>query len=180
MVLAVLAHLQQPKPGISPLELSSTTMSRNNCKFRGVVAISPRTSNEAAAESFWYNHGRDNMNRKCLRVITETWRPRNDVWAAPVLAKAGFWDGMRTERVLLVVGGSEVYLDDVRRVAHAMGAAKVGGQTVIQGSSVKAEDSALQLVVCPGEMHCQASLDQSLGIRDGHMTREVAQWLSRL
>lgn len=120
------------------------------------------------------------MDRKCLRVITETWRPRDDVWAAPVLARAGFWDGIRAERVLLVVGGSEVYLDDVRRVAHVMGAAEEIRNTGIQGSLDKARDSAVQLIVCSGEMHCQASLDQCLGIRDGHMTREVVQWLSRL
>lgn len=174
MALAVLAHLQQPKPGITPLALPASD------KFRGAVAISPRTANLATAESFRTNSGKDFMSEHSLVAITASWKPEADVWAAPVLAAKGFWDGFRAEKLLLVVGADEVYRDDVCHTAKMMGAREVGvGSLDAKAKAPRAHGPDAQLIVCPNEMHCQASLDMSVGIRDGYMTRGVAGWLAR-
>lgn len=119
------------------------------------------------------------MNKRSLSAITETWKPADDVWAAPVLAKSGFWDGLKAHRTLLVVGENEVYRDDVCHVASSMGAAENTRRVMMKGNLEKATVPAVQLIICPGEMHCQASLDNSLGITDGHMTQGIARWLSK-
>lgn len=174
MALAVLAHLQQPKPGITPLALPGAA------KFRGAVAISPRTANLATAESFRTNSGKDFMSEHSLVAITASWKPEADVWAAPVLAAKGFWDGFRAERLLLVVGADEVYRDDVCHTAKMMGAREVGvGLADAKAKAPRVQGPDAQLMVCPNEMHCQASLDMSVRIRDGYMTRGVAGWLAR-
>ncbi|KAJ4389861.1 hypothetical protein N0V93_007333 [Gnomoniopsis smithogilvyi] len=172
IALAIMAHLQEPKIGISPLVVSE--------KFKGLLAISPRTANKPQANSFQYNGGKDFMNKKSLSAITATWKPADDVWAAPVLARAGFWDGLKAARALLVVGENEVYHDDVCHVANIMGATGNTGRITMKGNLEKAIDPAVQLIVCPGEMHCQASLDKGLGITDGHMTQGIVRWLSCL
>lgn len=171
IALAIMAHLQEPKFGISPLIIPE--------KFKGLLAISPRTANKPKADSFRYNGGKDFMSKKSLSAITGIWQPAEDVWAAPVLAKSGFWDGLQAERALLVVGENEVYRDDVCHVAKVMGATKDTGKVAMKGNLDKSSDPAVQLIVCPGEMHCQASLDKGLGITDGHMTQGIARWLSR-
>lgn len=170
IALAIMAHLQEPKIGISPLIVQEN--------FKGLLAISPRTANRPQADSFQYNGGKDFMSKQSLRAITKTWKPADDVWAAPVLAKAGFWDELKVGRALLVVGENEVYRDDVCHVANVMGATHETGGVAMKNDLEKAADPAVQLIVCPGEMHCQASLDKGLGITDGHMTQGVARWLS--
>lgn len=176
MALAVLAHLQQPKPGITPLALPPAPAN----KFRGAVAISPRTANLATAESFRTNSGKDFMSEHSLVAITASWKPEADVWAAPVLAPKGFWNGVRAEKLLLVVGADEVYRDDVCHTAKMMGAREVGvGSLDAKTRLPRGAGPDAQLIICPNEMHCQASLDMSVGIRDGYMTRGVAGWLAR-
>lgn len=173
IALAIMAHLQEPKVGISPLIIRE--------EFKGLLAISPRTANKPKAASFQYNEGKDFMSKESLSATAETWRPAEDVWAAPVLAKSGFWDGLKAGRALLVVGEKEVYLDDVCHVAQVMGAtsSKKTGRAAMKSNLAKASDPAVQLLRCPGEMHCQASLDKSLGITTGYMTQGIAHWLSR-
>lgn len=171
MALAIMAHLQEPKTGIAPLIISD--------EFKGLLAISPRTANQPQAESFQYNGGKDFMNKRSLSAITATWQPADDVWAAPVLAKPGFWDGLRAGRTLLVVGENEVYRDDVCHVANAMGAKENRSRITTKGHLEKDHEPAVQLIICPGEMHCQASLDRTLGIMDGYMTQGIARWLSK-
>lgn len=170
IALAIMAHLQEPKMGIAPLIMSD--------EFRGLLAISPRTANQPQAESFQYNGGKDFMSKRSLSAITATWKPADDVWAAPVLAKPGFWDGLKAGRALIVVGENEVYRDDVCHVANAMGAKENDSKVTMKGDLEKGREPAVQLIVCPGEMHCQASLDKTLGIMDGHMTQGIARWLS--
>lgn len=178
MALAIMAHLQQPKAGVTLLSLP-TAQNQAPAKFRGLLAISPRTANAGTAESFRYNSGKDFMSKYSLGAITASWKPAADVWAAPVLARDGFWTGLRAERALLVVGGHEVYKDDVCHVAKAMGASEVGlVELEAKGELEKGYGPALQFFVCPGEMHCQASLDLGLRIHDGYMTRGITGWLS--
>lgn len=178
MALAVMAHLQQPKAGVTPLALP-TGRNQAPIKFKGLLAISPRTANAGTAKSFRYNSGKDFMSNHSLGAFTASWKPAADVWAAPVLARAGFWNGLQAERALLVVGGHEVYKDDVCHVAKAIGASELGiAELESKGELENGYGPALQFVVCPGEMHCQASLDLSLRIYDGYMTRAVIGWLS--
>lgn len=185
IALAIMAHLQEPKSGIAPLLLTSSPPSPpkvgTGLRFRGVLAISPRTANAPTAESFQYNAGKDFMSKRSLGAITRSWRPESEVWAAPVLAKVGFWDGIKADMTLLVVGGNEVYKDDVCTVAKVMGANKGDFRnTDAKGDEEKGYGSAVQLLVCPGEMHCQSSMDYGLGIHDGYMARGIAGWLSRI
>lgn len=179
IVLAIMAHLQEPKAGIAPLILPPIQGTRT-ANFWGVLAISPRTANRPIAESFRYNAGKDFMNKDSLNAITDCWKPKDEVWAAPVLAKPGFWPAVKADRMLLIVGGNEVYRDDVCHVAMVMNATKVDvGGMAAEGEVEKGHSPALQLMICPGEMHCQASLDMSLGITDGYMTQGLGQWLSK-
>lgn len=183
VALAIMAHLQQPKPGITPLSLSSPRQQQQRihpAKFKGVLAISPRTTNTGTSDSFRYNSGKDFMSKHTVGVTAANWKPEEDVWAAPVLARDGFWAGLKAERLLLLVGGYEVSRDDVCHVAKSMGAKEVE----ITGLEMKAvvekgHDPALQLIVCPGEVHCQAIIDWGLRIQDGFMMRGTVGWLAR-
>lgn len=176
LALALLAHLQSPKPGIAALppgavvDRDGADGSDSSTRLRAVVAVSPRTRNDATASSYNSNAWKDSMGRASLAAIAANWAPAEEVWAAPDLADAGFWKGLRAEHVLLVAGDDEVYRDDIAHTAEVMRAAAA------------ADDGrpTVRYVVCPGEIHVQCAMDIALGIEDGFMTREVMSWLGSL
>ncbi|TPX10341.1 uncharacterized protein E0L32_008746 [Thyridium curvatum] len=158
LLLALLAHLQSPKPG-----LTAVTAEGN---LRGLLAVSPRTRNQAVTASYDTNKWKDCLGRRSLRVITGHWQPKDDVWAGPDTAEVSFWDGLRADKIIFIAGGDEVYRDDVVDTAGTITQA-VGADRV-------------QLVICPGEMHVQASLDLAMGIEDGLTLKAIVDCLATL
>lgn len=104
--------------------------------------------------------------------LTGAWRPVNgEVWGTPVCAEKGFWSGVLANvvmNVLLLVGGDEVYLDDVTNLAEMMGEGEKSGR------------KTLELEVCEGEAHAQCAMDVGLGIEDGIMLGKTLAWLQSI
>lgn len=100
-----------------------------------------------------------------MAKFTANWKPViGDVWATPVKGDKAFWSDTRAERVLLVVGGHEVYLDDIKQLASLMGAEQKLG-------------SKVELAICAGEIHVQCVLDTAMKITNGLMNSAVNDWL---
>lgn len=95
--------------------------------------------------------------------ILSNWQPLPEVWAGAAHGDAAFWSDMPAERVLLLVGRGELYRDGVVEAGGIIGASNPAG-------------SAIQLVVCPEEVHIQMSADLSLGIYDGYMLNTALRW----
>ncbi|EJP62091.1 lipase/esterase, putative [Beauveria bassiana ARSEF 2860] len=159
LTLALLAHLREPHPRITPV-CGSGTESR---KLLGAIATSPRTSDRTNFASITTNAGKDYMTVWFLKNIILNWQPLPEVWAGAAHGDATFWSDIRAERVLLLVGGDELYRDGVIEAGKIMGA----------GGSAR---SPVELVVCPGEVHVQMGIDLILGIDDGYMLKTAISW----
>lgn len=151
LALALLAHLQRPREGITPV--------LGEDKLRGLLAVSPRTRNEATKASYESNAGKDWISKGLLKVIGAAWRPLPEVWAAADLGDEAFWKGMRAERVAFVVGGDEVYRDDVVHTGRKL---------------------SVEVIVCPSEPHIMCQLDAVVGYEKGKMLQTVLSWLATL
>ncbi|KAI9693743.1 MAG: hypothetical protein M1822_003014 [Bathelium mastoideum] len=163
LTLALLAHLQDPHPRVTPVEFATEGQ-----KLRAALCVSPRTNNIYTAPSYSFNGSKDYLSSDAVRLFTSNWQPAGDeVWASPVSGSKAFWEDAHASKVLLVVGGDEVYLDDVKTQAELMNA----------GSTT---DANIQLRICPGEVHDQPILDFGQGIEDGCMTIEILSWLRAL
>ena len=157
LMLGLLAHMQQPHPSIEALDIQTSD------KLAAAICISARTGIDATASSYDYNADKDIMGRHTMKAINETWRPdRGHVWAVPVRGDRSFWRDVKVERMLLLAGADEVYVDDVREFADLVGAEEAG--------------SRMHLKICPGEIHDQWALDLGLGIEDGVMTTSLLEW----
>lgn len=119
LTLALLAHLRSPHPDIAPVSLLASPTHR----LLGAICMSPRCSNDASTASYDYNRDKDIVGRESMSVFTANWQPApNHIWAAPRLAEAALWDDLYANRILLVAGKDEVYVEDIKSVASAMGA----------------------------------------------------------
>lgn len=185
LTLALLAHLQTPHPDIAAVEFSGEADSKDakTRMLRGAFCVSPRCANSCTSRSWttngdgWNGKGRDIITVGLMEKFTENWRPvAGEVWGTPVCGDERFWrniPGNIVQRVLLVAGEDEVYLDDIRELAELMGADEDEGGLAKRNAKV-------EFTVCKGEVHAQCVIDAGLGIDDGIMFRRVLDWLQGL
>lgn len=166
LVLGLLAHLNTPHPDITPVSMSSPLAS--------AIAISPRCSNSTAAESFIYNADKDIIDAAGLNEFVQKWQPVSDhVWAAADRGPEGFWtaeDAINADKMLLVAGEDECYLDDIRDFAKLISA----------GDPKEVGDTAArQLIIARRSVHVQAVVDLAMGIDNGFMTKALLDWANK-
>jgi acetyl esterase/lipase len=161
LVLALLAHLKKPHPEIEPLEMH----------IRGACMISPWVGIDYNAPSYESNAQKDCLSKEIMLHFDELWRPRHELWAAPVDAPSGFWRDVfatMVDRSIVVVGKDEVFLDDILTFA------------MDSDSTAEMADGRLRLVQCWGEFHVQAAVDYAFGIKGGLMKKAVLEWFLQL
>lgn len=165
LTLALLAHLRDPAPGVTPVRLGTEGQQK---KLRGALCISPRTISACTAPSWTLNAHKDILSPQHMELITSNWKPvRGEVWAEPLLGGRAFWSDVVAERVLLIAGGDEVYRDDIVAMAEVMGA------TTTDGGATNSK----RLIVAEGEIHAQVIVDVTLGIENGQMLQGSLHWL---
>lgn len=161
ILLGLLAHLKTPHPDIEPVDLSSPLAS--------AICISPRCSNDTTSQSFIDNASKDVIDAANLASFVEKWQPDNDhVWAAANRGGKEFWggnDAIKVNKMLIVAGEDEVYLDGIREFAHLVSA---------QSADVTTADR--QYVIAPKSVHVQAVIDHAMGVEDRSMTDALLSW----
>lgn len=162
LALALLAHIKQPHPRVPNVEQVSV-----DNKLKGALLISPWVSNALTAVSYEENYRKDFLNREALKRFIRLWAPKHEMWADCLQAPLNFWVGLPVERVLLTVGGFEVFRDDVRRLATLMHA---------KGN----KDSLIRFVETPAEIHAQPVVDAALRLPLCKSLLEVLQWCQSL
>ncbi|CZT23757.1 uncharacterized protein RCC_09471 [Ramularia collo-cygni] len=166
MVLGLLAHLKSAHPDISPVEMISPLAS--------AICISPRCSNDITAQSFTDNAGKDVIDAAGLSAFVEKWQPVSDhVWAAANRGGKAFWaeeDSAKAEKMLIIAGEDEVYLDDIRAFAKLVS---------IEAPDDLDETADRQFLVAPKSVHVQAVIDHARGVEDGFMTKALMNWAGK-
>ena len=148
LVLALLAHLHHPAPGVS--RISGFGEAGEKEQFRCVFLLSPWVTTSLSAASFRENASRDYLHRAAVRMFLDFWRPREeDVWADILRAEKDFWATLPVARMVVTVGDSEVFRDDVKAMAQKCGAG-IGDRLTFE--------------VLPREIHVQAVVDRVLGL----------------
>ena len=160
LALGLLTHLIRPHPKVDRVNLQGN--------LRGLYTVSARTINIVTADSFRRNASKDIISAKFTKWFTDEWKPTDgEIWGAPQLAETGFWEHVPAERVLLLAGSDECYVDDNRIFAQKFGAVEEAG-------------ASRQLIVAAGEFHDQCVLELGAGIDDGNMMRALDSWLADL
>lgn len=166
LVLALLAHLQKPHPRIAPVTLQSS--------LAIALCISPRCTNSTDAPSFRTNAGKDIIDAEASKSFVSMWEPvRTEVWADAISGGKEFWgrsDSVKADRLFLVVGEDECYLDDVRIFAGLVSA---------RGISDGDEASARQFAVAKESFHVQTVIELAAKVTNGRMTADILSWASR-
>jgi acetyl esterase/lipase len=160
LATAVLSHLSHPHPStttpITPLTLPS--------KLRGVVLSSPWLSFSCTAPSFTHNANLDlrspTTSLKWSAAFLGTSNTENYNQAAT--APTEWWSDVQVEDVLIVAGGDEICVDDIRFFAGKL-------------RSVKRE---VEFVVGEREAHGGPDLDLEMRFKDvGVQGVKVDSWL---
>ncbi|KAM0709543.1 hypothetical protein Q7P35_003582 [Cladosporium inversicolor] len=141
LALALLAHTKQPHPLVPNVERVPI-----DSKLKGALLISPWVSTAATAASYEENSRKDYLTCEAIEAFIRLWAPKNEMWADFLQAPANFWVGLPVERVLLTVGGFEVFRDDVRTFA-----------TLMEAKADK--DNLVRFVETPAEVHVQPAVD---------------------
>jgi acetyl esterase/lipase len=163
LALALLAHIKQPHPLVPNIEQVSI-----DTKLKGALLISPWVSNALTAASYEENVEKDFLNRKAMETFIRLWAPKDEMWADCLLqAPIDFWVRLPVERVLLTVGGFEVFRDDVRRLATLMDA---------KGN----KDGLIRFVETPAEIHAQPVVDAALRLPLCISLLEILLWCQSL
>jgi acetyl esterase/lipase len=114
LVLAVLSHLAHPHPhsSIAPLTL--------NENLRGALLLSPWIDFQLDHKSLHTNADRDAISAKSLGLWAQALLcdSQGDVYSHPAKAPAGWWRVLPVEDIFIGVGGDEVLLDSIMRLAH--------------------------------------------------------------
>ena len=161
LVLALLAHLHDPAPGVPRVSGFSETKEQ----FKGVFLFSPWVTTSLAAASFRENALRDYLNETAARMFLGFSKPRQEVWADILRAKEDFWDTLPVKKMVMTVGEFEVFRDDVAMMAKRCGAG-IGERLTFES--------------VPGEIHVQAVVDRALRLPPTPSLIVHLKWLQGL
>jgi acetyl esterase/lipase len=161
LVLALLAHLHDPAPGVPRI----SGFGEAGEAFKGVFLFSPWVTTSLAAASFRENASRDYLNGTVVEMFLDFWKPREEVWADILRAKEDFWATLPVQRMMVTVGEFEVFRDDVRSMAKKCGA-DIGERLTFE--------------ISPGEVHVQAVVDRALGLPPARSLVVHLKWLHGL
>lgn len=87
-----------------------------------------------------------------------------DAFSEPGSAESEWWSKCRAKAVLLVVGGFEIFRDDI----------------LMFGEKLKAAMFPLQAVECPSQVHMDCILDSQGDLEHGIMSQTIWEWLQQV
>jgi acetyl esterase/lipase len=158
LALALLMHIKVPHPLVPKI------VGYPRCdRFKGALLISPWVSPTCAAASYTVNSAKDCLTVAGLEECTRLWAPEQSRWTdfaqtpsctlAPVLAR----------RILITVGGFEIFRDDVKKLA-----VKIDAKTD--------KDSPIESLEFQDAVHLQAVVDEALCLPLCTSLRETLLW----
>ena len=136
-------------------------------ELKGALLISPWVSNTTTAPSYRENSKKDYLTREAVEAFARLWTPKEELWGDFSQAPTDFWAGLPVKRVLLTVGGFEVFRDDVRAFA-----------TMMEAKSSK--ESLVRFVETPAEIHVQPAVDAALRLPLCKSFLEILLWCRSL
>lgn len=108
LTVATLLHLSHPHPEIEPLALSAP--------LAGVFTYAPWINFSTEWPSMKDNLWKDIITPDVLTRWSTSYRADKpaDNWNEPLNAPAEWWDGAKTERILVLAGGDEILLSPIQ------------------------------------------------------------------
>ena len=148
---SLLSHLLHPSKYIEALPLSE--------KLDGICFICPFVSFDYDKKSYKYNANRDYLSLEAVKELNSNFKPPElsdedaikDPQLSPLDAPRGWWKNSPVERMLVVAGTWEVFLDDC--VAF--------GQRLTEEA---VPQTKVDVVQCAKEVHAACIVDQMLGL----------------
>ncbi|OOG00765.1 hypothetical protein ASPCADRAFT_518 [Aspergillus carbonarius ITEM 5010] len=155
--LAVLLHLTHPHPDIEPLEISQP--------LAGVFGHAPWISYRTDGASVVENAFKDLVTVQGLDAWSSAYLAgkggQGDPWSEPAKAPLEWWEGLKTEHVLIVVGRDEVLFSSVEEFVEKL--RKVVPNTVY--------------VIGQGETHIAAVYAADAVGVDTQQSQAIINWL---
>ncbi|PYH99657.1 alpha/beta hydrolase fold protein [Aspergillus ellipticus CBS 707.79] len=112
LALAVLLHLSHPNPEIDTLEISRP--------LAGVFCHAPWIDYRTDGPSVQKNAYKDMIRPEILNYWSAIYlgSKEGDAWSEPAKAPAEWWEGVKTEQVLIVAGGDEILISGIDEFAQ--------------------------------------------------------------
>jgi acetyl esterase/lipase len=158
LALALLMHIKQPHPLVPKI------VGYPRCdRLKGALLISPWVSLTCGAASYERNATKDCLAVAGLKKCKRLWNPEQARWSDFVETPTCALTPVLARRILLTVGGFEIFKDDVKRLAEKIGAGKD-------------KDSPIKALEFEDAVHLQAVVDEALGLPLCKSLRETLLW----
>lgn len=110
--MGLLSHLQHAHPALKPITLER--------KLRGFAVLSPWVTFNQSAVSMTTNKYSDALPTKSLKLWSEAFMGRASVdeYNNPLTAPSDWWKNCMVERVLILAGREELFVDDIEAFAE--------------------------------------------------------------
>ncbi|KAJ9605374.1 hypothetical protein H2200_010031 [Cladophialophora chaetospira] len=144
LATALLAHLANPHPSVSPIKVSSN--------IGGALLVSPWVSFTQTRDSWKTNYRKDALDPKTVRVWSNNFMGKtpNDDWSQPAEAPAEWWKGLKVDHLAITAGEDEILRDDIRVLAE----------------KIKVHYPRVEYFEAPGEAHDAIVMDKMVSTKD--------------
>ncbi|PQE22214.1 alpha beta hydrolase fold protein [Rutstroemia sp. NJR-2017a WRK4] len=185
LILALLSHILHPE--LSPLSSSSSSSRKPPLPspLNSALLIAPWLTFSTSSPTFLSNKESDILDTHVLQKWSSAfigdWKGSGkgngeEAFLEPMKADGMWWKGLKgvvKEGILVVAGGDEAFVGDVREWVENM-----KEQLMNEVEDVGAEEW-LRLVVAEGEYHDQPSIGIGLydEVEDGGQTKAIKEWI---
>lgn len=147
LVLGLISILSHDHPCLSGLQSHGES-------FKDAVLISPWVTFDQNAASFGTNRLKDNVTAKGLKKWSDAYLDlhQSDFFNTPLGAPEGWWRNLPFDRILILAGGDELFVDDICDMASKMKVRKPKARvlyprcTNLKGNAGSTCDSTIDLI----------------------------------
>ncbi|KAL6233234.1 hypothetical protein BDW75DRAFT_232132 [Aspergillus navahoensis] len=155
LALALMSHILHPQPSVKPIELSG--------QLAGVSLMSPWVTFDTKSDSMRTNRGSDVLAIPALNKWAGIFKGDavSDPYLEPLSAPEHWWQSFPAQKVLVLAGADEIFVDDIQHFAKQLGNAF--------------PDVVMKTVA--GEAHDQLVLEFMLKEAPSKQREEFQQWI---
>jgi acetyl esterase/lipase len=175
MTLAVFSHILHPRSDVPSVSLGDQ-------KFAGAVLVSPWVTFDQTAPAFKNNASKDILSGPVLKRWSDAFmgKAARDNYTYPLDASPEWWQGLPVEETLVLTGGDEVFVDDIKvfadklKVSYHRFCSRERWRTLTP--ITQTYNAKVELLVSEGECHDSPLIEGMTAAAPGKVTKKFYDW----
>ncbi|KAH8659975.1 Alpha/Beta hydrolase protein [Xylariales sp. PMI_506] len=157
LALAFLSHVMHPRPGLSPPAISIDSL-------KGLLLLSPWVTFSLDAPSIKSNFNKDYILTQRTKWCSDVFvgDTPEDNYTTPLNAPSKWWIDMPVDHVLVLGGGDEVMIDDIRNLGLKM---------------QEFNRDKVEIFIGQRECHVSPVVELAFDFDTGHQTARLEKWI---